>query len=47
MSIGWLDSLAEAETYFSTERLETVHWDALAGAQKTGQGDQTGTGGIE
>lgn len=29
MSIGWLADLAEANTYFSTERLETAFWDAL------------------
>jgi hypothetical protein len=29
MSVGWLDDLAEAETYYEDERLETAAWDAL------------------
>lgn len=29
MSIGWFDDLAEAETYFEDERLETEAWDDL------------------
>jgi len=29
MSIGWITDLADAETYFSDERLETASWDAL------------------
>lgn len=27
--IGYFSNLAEAETYFHDERLETAHWDAL------------------
>lgn len=30
MSIGWYANLAGAESYFSTERLETSAWDTLA-----------------
>lgn len=30
MSIGWFDDLADAETYFEDERLETEAWDNLA-----------------
>lgn len=29
MTIGWLDNIAEANSYFVGERLETVAWDAL------------------
>ncbi len=29
MSIGYYDDVAEAETYFLAERLETAAWDAL------------------
>lgn len=29
MSIGWLDDLAEANSYYLEERLETAYWDAL------------------
>jgi len=29
MAIGWFDDLAEAELYFSDERLETEAWDEL------------------
>jgi hypothetical protein len=30
MAIGWLLNLSEAVTYFRTERLESVFWDALS-----------------
>lgn len=29
MAIGWVTDLTDAESYFSTERLETAFWDAL------------------
>lgn len=29
-SIGWFDNLADAEAYFTDERLVTTDWDALA-----------------
>lgn len=29
MAIGWLVNVAEADTYFSTQRLETEAWDGL------------------
>ena len=36
MAVGWFLTIAEAETYFSTERLETSIWDDLAtDAKKT------------
>lgn len=35
MAIGWLTSLSTAETYFSSERLETSAWDALNDDEKT------------
>lgn len=30
MSIGWMANLAEANTYFTNERLETYAWEELA-----------------
>ena len=30
MSIGWFDNLANAEAYFTTERLVTTAWDHLS-----------------
>lgn len=30
MSIGWFDDIANAELYFTTDRLITTAWDALA-----------------
>lgn len=34
MSIGWFVSLANADLYFTEERLETDIWDALSDAEK-------------
>lgn len=34
MPIGWFDDLANAELYFTTERLETGAWDDLSTAAK-------------
>jgi hypothetical protein len=35
-AIGWFDALATAESYFTSERLETTAWDGLAtDAKKT------------
>jgi hypothetical protein len=35
-TIGWFDALATAESYFTSERLETTAWDGLAtDAKKT------------
>jgi hypothetical protein len=30
MAIGWMDDLAEADTYFNDERLESIGWDNLS-----------------
>ena len=35
MSVGWFDDLANADLYFSAERLETTVWDAASDAVKT------------
>ena len=35
MSIGWFADLADAESYFTNERLETAVWNALVAATKT------------
>jgi len=35
MAFDWFDDLAEADLYFTSERLETTHWDALTDAQKS------------
>ena len=40
MSIGWYDDLAEAETYFTDERLETTAWDALSDGTGSGTKDE-------
>jgi len=38
MSVGWMASVAAADTYFETERLESAFWDALTSA--SGDKDQ-------
>ena len=35
MSLGYFDDLADAETYFTDERLETEAWDELASGLKS------------
>jgi len=35
MAIGWFSNLADADLYFSAERLETTVWDAMSNANKT------------
>jgi hypothetical protein len=40
MPIGWFDSLAAAESYFATERLETAAWDALLDGSTSGTKDE-------
>lgn len=35
MAIGWLINLAEANTYFTVDRLETVFWDNASNALRT------------
>jgi len=40
MAIGWFVTLAEAESYFSDERLETDAWDALSDGTGTGTKDE-------
>lgn len=35
MPIGWFDDLADANSYFTSERLETDAWDALTDPNKT------------
>jgi hypothetical protein len=38
--IGYFTDLAEAETYFSDERLETASWDALSDGTGSGTKDE-------
>lgn len=38
MAVGWFDDLDDAKTYFTTERLVTIAWDALVAL-----GDPTAT----
>jgi len=35
MAIGWFNNLADADLYFSAERLVTTVWDAMTNANKT------------
>jgi hypothetical protein len=35
MAFDWFDDLADADAYFTGERIITTHWDALSDAQKT------------